>query len=97
MGFAFIDGNVYAVHASLMETVPLQVGERKNDGRMVVLKLKPGNKLYKLDFDLVEEKNAEQTTVQPAEVVLKGMFKNRSITSRINNAVELVPLVADQN
>ena len=61
---------------------------------MVLIKPTIGNKLYKLEFDLIEEASNNGDVQFMGEVVLKGLFKNRRISRKVSNAVELVPVVA---
>lgn len=91
---AIIDGSKYVVHATAVEEIPVKVGKRKSDNRMIVLKPAIDTKLYKLDFDLVEEfkQTSKSITAPAAQVILRGSFKNRRITSKVSNLTELVPL-----
>ncbi|MDB5250293.1 MAG: hypothetical protein JWQ40_4687 [Segetibacter sp.] len=88
---AIIDGSIYAVHATLIETIPLQLGERKKDKRMVFIRPQPDYKLWQLEFDLVEEKPASTAgTGTNKGVVLTGRVKSRKITYQVRQEVELV-------
>lgn len=90
---AMIDNNLYVVHASIVDITPLQIGERKIDKRLVVIKPEAGNRIWRLDFDLVDDKQSKtETSGTRSTVLLKGSLKNRRITYRVIRETELVSL-----
>ncbi len=87
---AIIGGHKYVVHFSLVETMPLRIGERKSDKKMVVIKSAPDTKMYTCDFDETGEivANSEKQPAAPP-VILKGKFKGRKLTYKILTEIEL--------
>lgn len=85
---ATIDGSFYAVHSTLVENIPLTIGERKADKRLVQIKPQPANRLWKLNFILSDEK-VSATRDTSSGVILKGIFKNKKVTSTITGVVDL--------
>lgn len=90
---ATIKGDTFAVHSTLIEEMPFKLGERKSDGRMVVIKTQPGSRLWKLEFDLLaENKNNEtQNSGNEFKVELYAVYNKRTINYTISRQVELVP------
>lgn len=86
---AVIGNDIYSVHPTLIEQSPMVIGERKRDNRLIKIKPDPGNSLWKLEFDQTGEKERSATSTAEETVVLKGLFKNRNISSTVRNIVEL--------
>ena len=88
---AIIAGKKYSVHFSPVETMPIQVGVRKSDKRMVSIKAAPDTKMYMLYFDATTENATAQEVAKSntAAIVFTGRIKGRKITYKILTEVEL--------
>ena len=88
---AIIGRDTYSVHSTMIAENPLVVGERKSDKRLIKIRSQPGNHLWKLEFDMAEEKMPDTSVATEETVILKGSFKSRKVTSTIRGLVELQP------
>ena len=87
---AIIDRKKFVVHFSPVEAVPVKVGHRKSDKRMVVLKTSPDSKMWMVEFDATNEivPPADLSTDNVA-VTFRGKFKGKKLNYKILREVEL--------
>ena len=86
---AIINKRKYVVHFSAVENMPLTVGARKSDKRMVVLKATPDTKMWMVEMDETNDPISNSDTAIVAAVIFKGKFKGRKLTYKILSEVEL--------
>ena len=77
------------MHFSAVENMPVNVGARKSDKRMVVLKATPNTKMWMVQLDLSNDSISTTDLAIVAVVVFKGKFKGRKLTYKILTEVEL--------
>ncbi len=86
---AIIDRKKYVVHFSVVETMPMRVGARKSDKRMVVIKATPDTKMWMVEMDATADPISATDAASTAAVLFKGKFKGRKISYKILTEVEL--------
>ncbi len=86
---AIIDKRKYVVHFSAIDNLPLTVGARKSDKRMVVLKATPDTKMWMVEMDATNDSISSSDAAVVASVIFKGKFKGRKLTYKILSEVEL--------
>ena len=77
---AVIGNDIYTVHATTVKENPLFVGERKLDNIIIKIRPQPANRLWKLEFDVTDEKLTATDNAADGTVILKGAFKNKKVT-----------------
>ena len=87
---AIIDRSIYVVHADKIDITPVQVGERKSDGKLITIRPAPGNDIHKLEFDLVEPaKNTGTSEKLKNTFLLKGALNGTKMNYKVRNLVAL--------
>ena len=86
---AWIAGKSYAVTASEITQFPLQAGVDRNSGKAILIKHKPGVKLFEIALVSDADKVPAPSNASPGKIILKGIYKNKVILKTINNVVDL--------
>ena len=87
---AIIERKKFVVHFSPVEAVPVKIGHRKSDKKMVVIKTSPDCKMWMVEFDATNEIIASaDLSTDNAAVTFRGKFKGRKVNYKILSEVEL--------
>ena len=86
---AWQSGNSYKVMAILLETLPFEAGNAKDNDKKIVLNVAKGNYLWQLYLlPIYQEKPLKQQS-KGNEILIKGKYKGKKIFRKINGAIQL--------